>query len=94
MNDIKTWHQGRFVDQKQYYHWTDEAKAEADNHEKLNVRPSPTGSAICRCNSPSDAKWIASRLNLASVLEQMTYDYATGKTDGSEIFELVKKNIE
>ncbi len=94
MNDIKTWKQGYFVDQRQYDNWTQEQKNNANDVEKHLVRPTPTGNAICKCPYPQDAEWIASRLNLASILEQMTYDYATGKTDGSEIVELVKKNIE
>ena len=48
---------------------------------------------ICICRKPEAAKWIASRLNLASDLEQMTYDYVTGKTDGKEIVEYVQSRI-
>jgi hypothetical protein len=94
MNDIQTWAQGFFVDQPQYKDWSETDKKEADRREKLMVRPCPTGNAICRCDTPFNAKWVADRLNLASVLEQMTYDFATGKTDGSEIVALVRKNIE
>jgi hypothetical protein len=94
MNEIRTWAQGYFVDQRQYDDWTEEEKAAANAREKHLVRPYPTGNAICQCPNPEDAQWIASRLNLASKLEQMTYDFATGKTDGEEIVELVKRNIE
>jgi hypothetical protein len=92
-NLITTWQQGRFVDQPQYLKWTAEEKAKADHDEKYRVRPSPTGNAIAQCRTHGEAEWIASRLNLAATLEQMTYDYATGKTDGSEIVALVKSHI-
>lgn len=91
MNDIKTWQQGRFVDQPKYVLWPQEDKDEADKCEQHLVRPAPTENAICHCRDPKDAKWIAQRLNLAATLEQMTYDYATGKTDGSEIVRLVQE---
>jgi len=93
-NLITTWQQGYFVDQPQYDHMSDDEKQMHDKVEKHFVRPSPTGNAICHCPMPDDAKWIDGRLNLAAQLEQMTYDYATGKSDGSEIVALVKKNIE
>ena len=48
---------------------------------------------ICVCPTHETAKWIASRLNLASDLEQMTYDYATGKTDGKEIVKYVQDGL-
>jgi len=94
MNQIKTWSQGFFVDQRQYDDWTEEDKEAARRHESYLVRPEPTANAICKAQTPWDAKWIASRLNLAAKLEQMTYDYATGKTDGSEIVKFVKENVE
>lgn len=94
MNEIKTWRQGSFVDQARYRSWTGEQKQNADDCEKLNVRPGPTENAICTCSRPQDAKWIAQRLNLASILEQMTYDFAMGKTNGEEIKTLVLKNCE
>lgn len=81
------------MDQPKYRRWSDEEKRRADRDEKCLVRPYPEENAICRCPSPEEAAWIAQRLNLASILEQMTYDFATGKTDGSEIVELVRKNI-
>lgn len=93
-NLIKTWQQGRFVNLKKYRDWSDEEKERADQREKLLVRPSPLDNAVCQCATPYEAEWIASRLNLAATLEQMTYDFATGKTDGSEIVDLVKKNLE
>ena len=91
MNDIKIWQQGRFVDQPQYVLWTQEDKDKAQEQESHAVRPAPTENAICYCKEPSDAEWIAKRLNLAATLEQMTYDYAMGKTDGSEIVRLVRE---
>jgi hypothetical protein len=52
-----------------------------------------TATAICRCRTPREAIWVAQRLNLAATLEQMTYDFATGKTDGQEIVNLVLNSI-
>lgn len=92
-NLITTWQQGRFVDQPQYSRWTAEEKAKADHDEKYRVRPDPTGNAIATACSHDEAEWIAQRLNLAATLEQMAFDFATGKTDGSEIVALVKKSI-
>ena len=94
MNEVKTWKQGYFVNSKQYQRWTDKQKHDADEYEKLLVRPAPTENAICQCNNPDDAKWIAGRLNLASELEQLTYDFALGKSDGSELRELVLKKCD
>jgi hypothetical protein len=93
MNDIKTWRQGHFVDQPQYLRWSTNQKQEAEEKENLNVRPGPTENAICKCKSPDDAKWIASRLNLASELEQLTWNFTRGKIDGSEIRDFVRSKI-
>jgi len=65
----------------------------AHRDEKLKVRPSPTGNAICICSNPEDAKWIAERLNMAANLEEMTYNFATGKSDGQDIIDYVMRNI-
>lgn len=70
MNKIKTWAQGYFVDNPRYRKWSEDEKIRANNEEQLKVRPSPTGNAICYCNNPDDAKWIAERLNLAAKLEE------------------------
>lgn len=70
-NIIETWAQGYFVDQPQYRHWSAEAKADANCEEARNVRPSPTGNAICRTSHPDAAEWIAQRLNLAAKLEAL-----------------------
>lgn len=84
MNNLHTeWAQGYFVDQPQYRKWPEEEKRRADADERLRVRPYPTENAICVCSRPEEAKWIASRLNLAARLEQLSYDFATGK-DGAE----------
>ncbi len=91
MNDIQTWQQGKFIDNIKYRHEPDWWKDQQKEIESLLVRPGPTDNAICTAADPEAAKWIAQRLNLASQLEQMTYDYATGKTDGQEIVELVHK---
>ncbi|MFA5616542.1 MAG: hypothetical protein WDK95_06760 [Syntrophorhabdaceae bacterium] len=79
MNRINTWQQGYFVDNKRYSNWSDEEKENADKEERKRVRPYPTGNVICICSNEEDAKWIASRLNLASDLEELTYNYTTGK---------------
>lgn len=94
MNDIKTWQQGKFIDKPGYEHWSQDQKDSTKSSEQLKVRPAPEGNAICFCNTPSDAKWIASRLNLASELEQLTYDFVTGKKFGTELCEFVKKKIQ
>lgn len=70
-NTIETWAQGYFVDQPQYRYWSAEAKADANCKEALNVRPSPTGNAICRTQHPDAAEWIAQRLNMAAKLEAL-----------------------
>lgn len=69
-NEISSWRQGHFIDSRQYRHWTKKEKDQAENNEIYLVRPSPTGNAICKCSSPEDAIWIASRLNYISVLEK------------------------
>jgi ribosomal protein L18 len=92
-NSIKTWRQGAFIDQRQYSKLGEDWKREREREERLLVRPSETGNAICQASSPDQATWIASRLNLASELEQMTYDFATGKTDGSELIAFVQKKV-
>jgi hypothetical protein len=73
-NAHKTWAQGRFVDSPQYRHWPEKGKQHAHSQELLLVRPSPTGNAICKCNFPADAAWIAERLNLAAKLEAQLAD--------------------
>lgn len=93
MNAIRTWAQGFFVHSKQNQHLSEEQKQAHDAHEKCNVRPGPTENAICRTTDPHHAAWIAQRLNLASRLEQLTYDFATGKSDGSEIKDYVRTTI-
>ena len=94
MNNLhKSWHQGYFINKPEYSNWSDEEKIKADKKEKLLVRPYPTATAICQCRTPLEAIWVAQRLNLAATLEQMTYDYATGKTDGQEIVNLVLNSI-
>ena len=93
MNDIQTWRQGQFIRKKQYSNWSEDEVKGAEYTEARLVRPSETGNAICACNNPNDAKWIAERLNLAAKLEQLAYDFATGKSDGSELVKLVQSNI-
>jgi len=69
-NNHEGWAQGYFVDQPQYRHWPQSEKDNANKSEKLKVRPSPKGNAICHCSSPEEAEWIARRLNLAAKLEK------------------------
>lgn len=91
LNQIQTWEQGSFVDSWIFDNWTKKKKAEVNKQCKRWVRPGRNDNTICDCPNPKDAKWIASRLNLASVLEQMVCDYATGKIDGTEIIKFAKK---
>lgn len=91
--NIATWQQGHFIDSRKYTTWTTEQKDRAEREENLKVRPYPTGNAICLCSEPQDAKWIADRLNMAAVLEEMTYNFATGKSDGKDIVDYVMKAI-
>ena len=91
--NINTWQQGHFVDRREYSHWTQEEKDKAESAENLKVRPSSTGNAICMCYDPHDAKWISDRLNLAADLEEITYKFAAGQSDGQEIIDYVKKAL-
>jgi len=93
-NEIRTWQQGRFVDQCHYDCMGELWKDERRQEETHLVRPGPTENAICWCPNPDDAQWIAQRLNLGSKLEQMAYDYATGKTDGTEITSFVRQTVD
>lgn len=93
MNDIKTWQQGRFAPERGY-DLSMEQVAEHEQHERHLVRPGLRENAICHCPDPYHAEWIAKRLNLASRLEELTYDFATGKSDGSEIVALVRQSID
>ena len=94
MNSINTWRQSKFVDQKQYSGWTEEEKEKADLDERKCVVPELLQNKICMCNNESNARWIAKRLNLASDLEELVYNYATGKSDGQDIIEYVSAAID
>ena len=94
MNHIQTWQQGQFADHRKYEKMAAEWKEQRAKEERHLVRPGPTDNPICHCTDPRHAEWIAKRLNLASQLEKLTYDFATGKTDGSEIVRLVRDNID
>lgn len=94
MNEISSWQQGHFVDQPKYDHLGDFWKDERRQAERHLVRPSPEGNAVCWCPNPANAEWIASRLNLASKLEKLTYDFATGKIDAEAIVSLVKEQCQ
>lgn len=93
MNLIQTWAQGRFVRMPQNRHISPSEAVRHEAAEKCAVRSAPTANAVCHTARPEDAKWIAARLNLASKLEQMSYDFATGKSDGSEIIEFVMSEV-
>ncbi len=80
--------------QPQYKNTGKPWREEMAKEERHLVRPAPLENAICRCPNPDHAAWIAQRLNLASQLEQMTYDFATGKTDGAEIVAFVRAAAE
>jgi hypothetical protein len=92
MNDIKTWQQGRYAPEGKDK-LTSKERVRLDQDERHLVRSGVRQNAICHCPKPDDAVWIAQRLNLASKLEQMTYDFAMGKTDGSEIIDLVCDSV-
>jgi hypothetical protein len=91
VNDIKTWQQGKFIDGPEYRNAGEASKEFWEKAESVLVRPTPTGNAICVADTPEHAVWIANRLNLASMLEEMVYDYATGKSDGNDIVAFVKE---
>lgn len=93
-NQHTNWVRSRFVDQPQYRRWTKEMKEQRDRDERRQVKDHELGNAIAVCFTPEQAEWIASRLNLAAKLEQMTYDFATGKTDGRELVEFVHSNAQ
>ncbi|MBY6055363.1 hypothetical protein [Leisingera daeponensis] len=93
MNDITTWQQGQFIDKTEYARMGELWKDERRKEERHKVRPAPEGNTICWCPDPQYAAWIAQRLNLAAKLEQMAYDFATGKTDGSEIVAMVRDAV-
>lgn len=93
MNDINTWAQGYFVRQIKNSKYTEKQIKEAEERESHLVRPGPTDNAICYCDDPDDAKWIANRLNLASDLERLTYDFVTGKTDSKELIDYVNSKL-
>ena len=93
MNNITTWQQGKFIYKLKYSKWSIDEVSKAKEQESIRVRPGPEDNAICICTNPQDALWIASRLNLASKLEQMTYDYAMTKISGAEIIDFVRKHM-
>lgn len=70
-NEIKTWAQGRFIDQKKYENMGLIWKSEQRRIERCLVRPYPEENAICRCPDPDDAIWIAKRLNIAAEVEAL-----------------------
>jgi hypothetical protein len=88
------WQQGCFIDGPEYWRWTEEEKEKAREAESHFVRSGSKGNAICYCNKPSDAKYIASRLNFAEDLEELCYDFFTGKDDGKAIIEYVRRGLD
>lgn len=88
MNDIQTWQQGRFILSEHDVRRNDFREDQIDvidELERLKVKSHQSNLEICRCANSNDAKWIASRLNLASKLEQLSYDFAVGRSDGVEL---------
>lgn len=69
MNGHRGWLQGHFIDGPEYRHMGAHWKERHTEHERLLVRPSPKGNAICTATDPETAAWIAERLNLAAKLE-------------------------
>lgn len=61
--------------------------------ERYFVHPEKTNNEVCFCSNRADAKWIASRLNLAAEIEQMIYDFAHGKVDEEEIKKYVSEGL-
>lgn len=47
------------------------------------------GIPLCVCGKSQDARWVTIRLNLAKDLEQLTYDFAIGRTNGDDIVDYV-----
>jgi hypothetical protein len=83
INKIRTWQQSRFIDNSDKYpDLSDEAMQEFrqafEKREQCLVRKSPTGYAICHCDDPNNAAWIAERLNLAAKLEEENKILKTG----------------
>ena len=79
------WRQGRFVDQRQYDNRSDIWKDKCRIEEKLKVRPSPFGNAICSCDNPDTAKWIAERLNIAAKLERKSQEPKEAKAASDKL---------
>ncbi len=71
-DSIVIWQQGSFVDDPWY---ENVSKSDARKSEKCLVRIGEKGPAICECSAPTDAKWIAKRLNLAAKLEKFVIEY-------------------
>lgn len=87
------WRSG-FVPENSYFkNLPEEEKEKLLKIESKIVRACPDSKPICSCDDPRDAVWIARRLNLAAILEEMTYNFATGKIDGQDIVKLVRKSI-
>lgn len=94
MNEITTWQQGDFTEKPEHARLSDRMKERHREFESRAVRPSPEGNVICTTFDPEKAKWIAERLNLAATLEKMARDFATGKTDGSEIADFIRATLD
>lgn len=66
-NKHQGWQTGNFLGNPEEY-----SESELQKHkirERLSVRPSPEGNAICICRDHNTAWWIAERLNRAAALE-------------------------
>jgi hypothetical protein len=62
MSNNTHWQQGHFIDGREYRHWSEKQKQEAENRERLLVRPSPKGNAICQAVDPDAAIYIAEKM--------------------------------
>ncbi len=70
-NKHQGWQTGSFRGNPEEYSESELQKHEV--RERLSVRPSPEGNAICICRDHNTAWWIAERLNRAAALESKIY---------------------
>lgn len=81
-DEIQTWQQGSYLG------INDPA---AEWGEKFLVRPYGGENPICKCIDHDNAKWIASRLNLASILEEKVFSFVRGEIGKEDMERLVDK---
>lgn len=71
MNEITTWRPGYFIMKREYEAMPERWKKDQREREPKLVRPHPEGNAICECQDPDMAAWIADRLNIAAEYERL-----------------------